>query len=167
MGTTWLNLLSSSVFILTVVTATIDSYRDHGDCSCASSTDRLTVNTTEPKVYEIELTLTYPSASNEFFGTCNILVQVHQRTKTISIHAYHIRTNLSEIELKPINATVSVAPKDYRYCNISQILDLYFEEDIIPARYYLKFLFFGRMGRNQFKGLSSYSYKEWGIYSQR
>ncbi|XP_032687771.1 uncharacterized protein LOC116851947 [Odontomachus brunneus] len=152
-----LDLLLSSVFILTVVTAAFDisTRRDHGDCTSASSTDRLDVNVTEPKAYKVKLILR-PNY-NEFFGVCNIFVQVHQKTKTISLHAYKIRTQLHEIKLTPINTEVVIKPVRFRYCNVSQILELRFKNNIAPADYYLELSLIVRM-RGEFTGLDRYHY---------
>lgn len=159
MGITCLNLLSSSVFILTVVTATVievRTNRDHGDCTSASPTDRLAVNVTEPKAYEVELLLR-PNY-NQFFAICNILIQVHQQTRTISLHAYKIRIFLHEIKLTPVNTTIIIKPVEYRYCNISQILELRFKENIVPAHYHLKLSLVARI-KGEFTSLERYGYR--------
>lgn len=156
MGMACLTLLSSA-FILTVVTTTLNIKldRDVGNCEFASRTDRLDVNVTEPKAYEINFVLR--PDYNRFTSSCNIWIQVHQRTKTISLHAYRIESNVQYIELKSGNMTLNkIIPVKYQYCNVSQILDLYFENYITPGHYNLYFSLIVPLERNAFKGLVQY-----------
>ncbi|XP_032687725.1 thyrotropin-releasing hormone-degrading ectoenzyme-like [Odontomachus brunneus] len=146
--------LSSSAFILTIVTAplVINLKRDVGDCEFASRRGRLDVNVTEPKAYEINFVLR--PGFDGFFGSCNIWIQVHQSTKTISVYAYKMEIYIQFIQLRTANIKTSkISPVKYQYCNASQILYLHFENYITPAHYNLYFSLYVPMERNAFKGL--------------
>ncbi|XP_032687676.1 aminopeptidase N-like isoform X2 [Odontomachus brunneus] len=155
MSATSLKLLLSTILITSVMTTfTVDE--DHGECESASPTDSLDVNVTEPKAYDIKFVV--KPNFNEFYGICGIALHVHHATRTIRLHAYKIRLSLSDIQLSKVNSTEAVVqPVQYRYCEISQILELHYEKDIFPGVYYLKLSFVAYIN-DLYKGLIQYRY---------
>lgn len=143
MKTICLKLLLSIALIFTVVRASfvndaIITDKDVGNCTSASDEDLLPFYVMEPKSYNIQFTVgfNFPHALSK------ILIQIYQQTKTIRLHAHKIRIKLSQIQLmKEAKNTKIHVPVGYRYCKISQMLDLYFEDAILPAFYYLKLNF--------------------------
>ncbi|XP_032674470.1 glutamyl aminopeptidase-like [Odontomachus brunneus] len=143
MKTICLNLILSIVLIFTVVRANVsDSIitdTDVGDCTFASPEDRLPFDIMKPKSYDIIFIIGYIP----HFASSRILIEIYQQTRTIRLHAH----NIKRIKLNDIHLTNAAKccfkeseirfPVRYRYCKISQMLDLHFKHVILPGFYYL------------------------------
>ncbi|XP_032674471.1 aminopeptidase N-like [Odontomachus brunneus] len=144
MKTISLKLLLSIALIFTVVreiyvSDIIITDTDVGNCTFASPEDSLPFNIMELKDYNILFTVDY----NYRYTTSEIFVQIYQETKTIRLHAHKLkRIMFDQIFLTKVAEEQKVhSPVKYRYCKISQMLDLYFKDTILPASYRLELNF--------------------------
>lgn len=160
MGVICLKLLLDVFMIFTVAKALgatdIATDTDFGDCTFASSDDRLPLNVMVPRNYNF--TFIVNPNFNSFFGTCDILLHIVHLTRTIRLHAYKLVIHMEQIRLTEISKISdrqkSRVPVNYRYCEASQMLDLQFEDDIYPALYYLHINFTTPLNAEQYEGLT-------------
>ncbi|XP_014488031.1 PREDICTED: thyrotropin-releasing hormone-degrading ectoenzyme-like [Dinoponera quadriceps] len=139
-----------------------------GDCVSATTVDRLPLDIMKLKNYDIKFIIS-PNYDS-IIGTCVIFIHIHYRTESIRLQAYKIQMVLNQIQLVTIDESPEYVktyiPVGYRYCKISQMLDLHFEDDIWPGLYHLKLNFLVSLKHNEYKGLYQYESIE-GAKTQR
>lgn len=149
-------LLSVTVIFVVAVTS-----RNSEHCKIASPYGNIPLDKVTPMLYNIDFNMKNHSI---ILGESNIFLTVYHTIRRINLHTCELKIDVDSIVLTPVKIKIyawNIRHKSYQYvyCQMAQVIELTFKDDIDPGIYSLHIKFELSVADN--KGLISYDKNLW------